>query len=135
MPDHRKEVLPKRLRTALPGNQKREMSMALKRLRRRAQDSFVYPLIQISSLIPFISAPLVLSLRRNCIISLPLFHISTLAACLLHRQACWMSALPTALKQANMVPSPEWLLQIFRKLKDLLIRSLESRGARAHRPL
>lgn len=29
----RKEVCPKRLRTALPGNQKREMNMALKRLK------------------------------------------------------------------------------------------------------
>lgn len=34
VPDHRKEVLPKGLRTALPGNQEREMSSALKRLRK-----------------------------------------------------------------------------------------------------
>lgn len=33
VPDHRKKVLPTRPRTALPGNQKREMSSTLKRLK------------------------------------------------------------------------------------------------------
>lgn len=127
VPDHRKEVLPKRLRTALPGNQEREMSTALKRLREAGTR-----LICLSPNTHFLAD----AVRFCSPCPQPEKKLHRFSSSLSHLHTCSVPLASSSMLDVGLAyssetsqhgPQSKWLLQIFMKLKDLLVRSLEFR--------